>query len=124
MTAIRPALRSSASPQTRHQVGHETPALLLRRPESRNTQTSRIAGHSSRVDDRPIRVGVREVLHAVVAEATGELEGALLLLGAPLVAHEARWLQVLARPDGLLPRRAARVQLRAVDDAIDGEGAR
>ena len=54
------------------------------------------------------------VLHAVgraaqqqyrvvpVSRMLGELEGLLLLLGAPLVA---RGLQVRARADGLLPRR-------------------
>ena len=33
------------------------------------------------------------------------LRAAVLLLGAPLVAREPRWLQVLARADGLLERR-------------------
>ena len=48
----------------------------------------------------------------------------LLLLGAPLAAREPRWLQVLARADGLLERRGARVQRRAVRYRIDGELAR
>src|SRR5207244_6995259 len=47
-----------------------------------------------------------------------------LLLGTPLAAHEPRWLQVLTRADGLLPRRGARVQLRAVYCPINGERAR
>ena len=34
--------------------------------------------------------------------------------GAPLRAREPRWLQVLTRADGLLERRAVRVQRRAV----------
>src|SRR5262249_24362333 len=54
----------------------------------------------------------------------GELEGIRLLLGAPLVAREPRWLQVLTRADGLLERRAVRVQRRAVRYPIDGELAR
>ena len=52
------------------------------------------------------------------------LRARLLLLGAPLAAREPRWLQVLARADGLLERRAARVQRRAVHHPVDGQLAR
>ena len=54
----------------------------------------------------------------------GELEGPRLLRGAPLAAREPRRLQVLARAHGLLERRGARVQRRAVRYLIDGELAR
>ena len=50
--------------------------------------------------------GIREVLHAVVADALGELERSLLLRGAPLAAREPRRLEVLARAEGLVERRA------------------
>ena len=60
-----------------------------------------------RVDEGLTVDGVGEVLHAVVAHALGEPEGGRLLLRAPLSAQRARWLQVLARVDGLLPHRGA-----------------
>ena len=62
--------------------------------------------------------GVREVLHAVLADALGELEARLLLLRTRLF-HEARWLQTLARADGLLPLRGARIHRRPSLYAID-----
>src|SRR5205823_12300569 len=74
-----------------------------------------------RVDERPVWEGIREVLHPVLTDALGELEGRVLLLRAPLAAREVRWLQALTRADGLLERWAARVQRRAVRHRIDGE---
>src|SRR4029453_19076265 len=79
---------------------------------------------SSRVDEGLIWAGVREVLHAVVADALSEREGRLLLLGSPAVPGEPRWLQVPARSEGLLERRGARVPRRAVRHRIDGQLAR
>ncbi len=52
------------------------------------------------------------------------LRAASCCSGAPLVAREPRRLQVLARADGLLERRAVRVQRRAVRDPVDGQLAR
>src|SRR5439155_16192834 len=67
-----------------------------------------------RVNEGRIWRRIWEVLHTVVADALGELEGRRLLLGAPLVAREPRWLQVLARAEGLLEHRGVRVHRRAV----------
>ena len=52
------------------------------------------------------------------------LRAASCCWAAPRAAHEPRWLQVLARADGLLERRGVRVQRRAVRYPIDGERAR
>src|SRR4051812_14989715 len=62
-----------------------------------------------RVDDRCVGVGVREVLHAVVADALRELERRRLLLWGPLLTREPGWLHVLARGRGLLELFAVRV---------------
>src|SRR5262249_12988062 len=99
-------------------------ALLHRGVQSAHTTVPIGGWDSIRVDERRIWVGVREVLHAVVADALGELEGRLLLLGAPLVAREPRWLQVLTHADCLRARRAVRVQRRAVRYRIDCQLAR
>src|SRR4029453_18788831 len=66
-----------------------------------NARTIRRCGgwDSSPVDDGRAIDGVRKVLHAVLADAVGELEGGRLLHGVP----HFRWLQVLARADGLSP---------------------
>src|ERR1700704_2460942 len=91
---LRQAPNASASPApldacTRGEIA----AFLHRRVDRCNA----IPGWDSiRVDEGPIWGGVREVLHAVVADALGELEGRLLLLGAPLVAPEPPGLQVLS----------------------------
>lgn len=51
-----------------------------------------------------MRGGVREVVDAVFADALGEPERCLLLLGTPLTAREPGWLQGLARTECLLER--------------------
>ena len=81
-----------------------------------------------RVDEGLAVDGVREVLHAVVADALGEPEARRLLLGGPLRGQRARWLQVLAGGGGLLPHRGGhadpvlevvlRVRVREVADAV------
>src|SRR6476660_8598312 len=110
---------SCASPALQPQLARvDRAALLHRRVQPRNTPSSRTARHSGGVDEGPIRGRIREVLHPVVADALGELEGRLLLLGTPLASGEPRWLQVLARADGLLERRSVRVQRRAIRDLI------
>src|SRR5204863_7037018 len=121
---LRRAPTSSASPAQRPR--QQVATLLDRFLETRNARGTPACGgwDLRRVDEGPVRGGVREVPDAVDAHALGELEGGLLLRGAPLVAHEPRWLQVFTRAEGLLERRAARVQRRAVRDRIDGELAR
>src|SRR5439155_26009901 len=48
----------------------------------------------------------------------------LLLLGAPLVACEPRWLEILARAESLLERRRTRVHRGAVRYRVDGQRTR
>src|SRR5690349_5381935 len=99
----------------------ETAALLHRGVENVHTILRCGGWDSIRIDHGPIWVGVREVLHAVVADALGELESRFLLLGTPLASRESCRLQVLTRADGLLERRGVRVQRRAVRYIFDGK---
>src|SRR2546426_11129941 len=62
---------------------------------------------SIRIDEGLTVAGVRKVLHAVLADALGELEGRRLLRGSQFGAQRARWLQGLARGNGLPPHRGA-----------------
>src|SRR4029453_13647143 len=91
-----------------------------------NAQPTRRSGgwDSTRVNEGIVSGGIRKVLHAVLAYALGELEGSVLLLGAPLVAREPRRLQIPAGAECLLERRGARVHRRAVRHRIDGQRAR
>src|SRR5207248_3888218 len=108
---------SCASQATRHAcMSREAGALMNRGVEDVHAAASCGGWDSIRVDERRVWGGVGEVLHAVVADALGELEGRLLLLGSPVLAREPRWLQVLARAAGLRERGAARVHPRPVRD--------
>src|SRR5207245_7835308 len=118
---LRPAPNSSASPAPHGACIRGEIAALLHRGVDRRNAIPCGGWVSIRVDEGPIWGGVREVLHAVVADALGELEGILLLLGGPLVSREPRWLQVLAGAAGLRERRAVRVQPRAVCYHTAGE---
>src|SRR5581483_401215 len=100
-------------------------AALVHRGVENAHAPGQIGGRDSiRVDERSVWNWVREILHAVLADALGELEGCLLLLGTALAAHEPRWFQVLTRADGLLERRGVCVHRRPVRYLIDGELAR
>ena len=116
---LRPAPTSSASPLAPAAAATDRGTSASRRGECSSRRVAAADGIRF-VSTRGLTMdGVRKVRHAVRADALGELEGRRLLLGAPLAAHEPRWLQVLARADGLLPRRGARVQRRAVRDPIE-----
>src|SRR4051812_30182426 len=102
-TPLRPAPRSSASPLPPRRLIQDVAALVHCGVENGHT-TGLVAGWDLvRVDDGLAVDGVREVLHAVVANALGEPRGHRLLLGSPLCAQSARWLQGFARVDGLHP---------------------
>src|SRR5439155_25944733 len=82
-------------------------SLVHRGVEDAHT-ARRIRGRdASRIDEGLTVDGVRKVLHAVLADALGELEGRRLLRGSQLCAQRARWLQGFARGAGLLPHRGA-----------------
>src|SRR5439155_22859580 len=104
-------------------------AALLRRGVEDGHATGLVGGWDlGRVDEGVAIDGVRKILHAVLANALGEPEGRRLLLRAPLSTQRARWLQVLARVDGLPPHRgghidpkgrlALRVRVWEVGDAV------
>src|SRR4029450_6604221 len=116
------AATSSASLAPRHPRRRREVAALPH-CSVENVHTTRHVGgwDSIRVDKGPIRGGVREVLHAVVAYALGELEARLPLLGRHLATREPRRLQIPTRAEGLLERRGAGVQRRAVRPRFDGQ---
>src|SRR5207302_10850505 len=88
-------------------VCHKMAALVHRGVENGHA-TRPIGGRdSSRIDEGLTVDRVRKVLHAVLADALGELDGRRLLGGAQLCATRARWLQGLTRGAGLLPHRGA-----------------
>src|SRR5439155_13136915 len=81
-------------------------------------------GNAIRVYKRVSLGRVRNVPHAVIADALSERESSLLLLGTSLVAREPRRLQVLARAERVLERPRARIQRRAVRYRVDGQRTR
>ena len=108
-----PACRQEPQRSTWGQVHRDPlPAHTVRNATVGGIRDARTAG--IRPANAPIRM----------AHVLGELEGSLLLLGVPLVAREARWLQALARAEGLIERRRARVQRRAVRYRVDRQRAR
>src|SRR5438552_11469810 len=72
----------------------------------------------SRVDEGLTVDGVGKVRHAVLADALGERERRRKLRGGQVRVERPRWLQGLARGDGLRPHRFAYA------DPIRGELAR
>src|SRR5438105_1148941 len=94
-------------------------APVHRRVEDRHA--TRLVGRRDtiRVDEGLRDARIREVAHAVVANALRELESSLLLLGRPLVPREPRRLEILAPAERVLERRRVRIHRRAVRDGVD-----
>src|SRR5262245_32329053 len=104
----RPSAPSPSASPLAPRCQSQDRAALVRRGVEDGHATGLVGGWDlGRVDEGVAVGGVWKVIHAVVAHALGEPEGRRLLLRAPLSTQGARWLQVLARIDGLRPHRGA-----------------